>query len=219
MAATDLDMQHTVVDLETTGLDLAQDRIRSIGAVGGSANHGVFHAMRLLVDAGGRPSHPEALRVHGIPDALAGGLRMVRALQMLEVLRQGGPVVMHNKHYDGPLLRRSYEEAGIAVPDYLLDLGLVTDTVDIGREHYPHAGNSLGAIVRAAGVVPGLLAARTARHDGLEDAIMTFEVWRKHARPVALDLAPRPARKAAMGAASAADPSWQGMDWLAGGGR
>ena len=210
---TDADLaKYMAVDVETTGLDPAVDRIKSIGAVVGNRRTGILHKMRTMVDAEGQPSAPDALRIHRIPDIVEGAMTPRRALQLLEGVRDGALVLMHHKAYDGPMLKMAYTRAGLTIPSYLLDLDTVEDTMEIGKKFYPGKPTGLSSLVRAAGLLPDLLKGRNDQHDSLEDATMCFELWRRHAGGTSLDLVAPPEQAAATkrpnGGAAAIGLNW-----------
>ena len=183
---------HTAIDTETTGLEKGRDRIRSIAAVSGTVEHGIIHRLSLLVDTEGHPSHPEALAIHRIPDNLGGGLPIAAALAAVEALRNGTRVIMHNPSFDVGKIAEACERAGVALPDYVADPASIIDTMGIARSHYPGSLTNLTALARAAGIGGQLLKLRESRHDVLDDAILTFELWRRHALPTTLSLDAQP---------------------------
>ena len=176
------------IDVETTGLSVERDRIKSISAVVGNRAFGMLHKISLITDADDHVSSPDALAIHRIPDALPGALSLRMALRLLEHLRRGAPVLMHHKAFDGPMLRAAHDRAGLPLPDYLSDLGLVYDTMQIGKDHYPGQPTGLTSLAKAANLAPSLVRGRSERHDSLDDAILSFELWRAHEGPTRLDL-------------------------------
>lgn len=66
-----LDESWVVMDVETTGLSLARDRIIEIGSVAGEGRV-VTGEFQLQIDAG-PPIHWQAQKVHGISEAMLRG--------------------------------------------------------------------------------------------------------------------------------------------------
>jgi DNA polymerase III epsilon subunit-like protein len=214
------DLPRMAVDTETTGLDPAIDRIKSISAVVGDLRHGILHKLSLILDAEGQPSSPEALRVHRIPDIVPNAMHPRAALALLEGLQQatGAQVLMHNKAFDRAFLTAAWSRAGLRPPSWISDVSLVEDTMEIGRRHYPGQQTNLQHLARAAGIAPWLVTARGDRHDSLDDAILCFELWRKHAVPTTLDLATGQQTKVDPRSAKTAQPpnatgAAAGLDW------
>ncbi len=106
------DLPVLVLDTETTGLDVTQDRIVSIGAV---RLHGTRIYRSISFDQlvhPGRPIPPRSTAVHGITDAMVAGSRHFPAVFAdLAPLLDGTAIVGHNIPYDLAMLRR---ECGLA---------------------------------------------------------------------------------------------------------
>ncbi len=106
------DLPVLVLDTETTGLDVTQDRIVSIGAV---RLHGTRIYRSISFDRlvhPGRPIPPRSTAVHGITDAMVAGSRHFPAVFAdLAPLLDGTAIVGHNIPYDLAMLRR---ECGLA---------------------------------------------------------------------------------------------------------
>jgi len=163
-----LDLPVVVLDTETTGLDVTQDRIVSVGAV---RLHGarIYRSavLDLLVQPGmAIPARSTA--VHGITDAMiADAEDFSTVFARLLPLIEGAVLVGHNLPYDVAMLRRECRMAGVAWPD---PLGL--DTLSLAAVLDPDAqDNSLeGLAERFAVDVRG-------RHTALGDSLVTAEIY------------------------------------------
>lgn len=157
-----------VVDTETTGLDVASDRVVQIGGVR-------VHGRRLYPGVGidrlvnpGRPIPPVSTGVHGITDD------MVRDAPPLgpvwaDAVAAIGPCawVGHNIGFDVTILRRQATEEGFNWQDPPL-----IDTLQLCAMLFPRqAALDLEAVAPLLGVdIHG-------RHTALGDALVTAEVW------------------------------------------
>ncbi|MGE5537567.1 MAG: exonuclease domain-containing protein [Solirubrobacterales bacterium] len=167
--ATPLDeLPVTVLDTETTGLDVKLDRIVSVGAV---RVHGarIFRSAVIdrLVDPGKHiPARSTA--VHGITDAMVAGQPAIAAtLPEVMAMLQNTVVVGHNIGFDLALLRRSAEEAGLAwVDPPWLDTILLAGALEPEQEDL-----NLDAVAARMGVsIQG-------RHTALGDSLVTAEIY------------------------------------------
>lgn len=169
VAATFLDsLPVTVLDTETTGLDVELDRIVSVGAV---RVHGgrLFRAAVIdrLVDPGKRIPQ-RSIAVHGISDAMvAGQPAIAEVLPELLAMMEGTVVVGHNIGFDLALLRRAAAESGVAWPDPpWLDTILLAGALDPEETDL-----NLDSLAARLGVgVSG-------RHSALGDSLVTAEVF------------------------------------------
>ncbi len=153
---------HVFVDLETTGLDPAADRVLEVGALfveGGL----VVDRLERLFDPG-REIPPEVQALTGISPALvAGRPRFEDALADLRLRFAGWTVVAHNAEFERGFFAGALEQCGAPVLDSCELL------------HYLHPelpSHSLDALVRWAGV------GERARHRALPDCEDTFAVLR-----------------------------------------
>jgi DNA polymerase-3 subunit epsilon len=142
----------TVLDVETTGLDPAIERIVAIGAV---RMHGtsLFRAAALdtLVNPG-VPIPRASTAVHGIADATVAGI-----------------VIGHNIGFDLAVLNAEGARAGVAWA-----APVTIDTCQIAAALDPHeVALDLDDVAARHGV------AVLGRHTALGDALVTAEVWRR----------------------------------------
>lgn len=151
---------HVFVDLETTGLDPAADRVLEVGAlfVEGGA---VAGRLERLFDPG-REIPPEVQALTGISASLISGCpRFEDALADLRSRFAGWTVVAHNAEFERGFFAGALEQIGAPVLDSCELL------------HYLHPelpSHSLDALVRWAGV------GERARHRALADCEDTFAV-------------------------------------------
>jgi DNA polymerase-3 subunit epsilon len=160
-------LAYVVFDLETTGLDTANDEIVAIGAVrvlGTRILGGESHAT--LVDPG-RPIPPASTVFHGIDDkAVAGAPGPADAARAFKLFAQDSVLVAHNAAFDLSFLRRAAAKAGIAFDNPPFD------TLMIARWLFPDLGDhSLDGLARRMGVDIGR------RHSALDDARATAEIF------------------------------------------
>ncbi|HSV30385.1 MAG TPA: 3'-5' exonuclease, partial [Candidatus Omnitrophota bacterium] len=169
VAATLLDeLPVTVLDTETTGLDVKLDRIVSIGAV---RMHGQRLFRSTVIDRlvnPGKAIPQRATAVHGITTAMvAGQPPAAEILPEVLAMLQDTVVVGHNIGFDLALLKRAAAEAGLDWPaPPWLDLILLAGALD------PEEGDlNLDTMAERAGVnISG-------RHTALGDALVTAELW------------------------------------------
>lgn len=162
------DLPVLVLDTETTGLDVASDRIVSIGAVRlhGTRTYRSTSFDRLVNP--GRPIPPRSTAVHGITDAMVAEAEPFAAVfeELLELL-EGTVIVGHNIPFDLAMLRRECALAGIdwQPPAHL-------DTLPIVVAHDPAlASFDLERLAERFGVdVHG-------RHTALGDCLVTAEIY------------------------------------------
>ena len=107
-----LDRPLVCFDLETTGTDVATDRIVQIGLIRVEPD-GTRLSFESLVDPG-RPIPPEATAVHGITDAqVAGQPTFVQLVDRVMDLLEGADLAGYNSlGFDLPLLMEECERAG-----------------------------------------------------------------------------------------------------------
>ena len=155
-------------DLETTGLDVAKDRIVQIGAV---AMHGSTVRSTPRIDTRVDPGVPipaRSTRIHGLSDTdVARAPRLAELFDSLRELLEGRVVVGQNIRFDLAVLRHEAARAGVPWRDPAaldvahlagaLDRGLV----DLGLESL---ANRFGVTIEA-------------RHDALGDALAAAGIF------------------------------------------
>jgi DNA polymerase-3 subunit epsilon len=157
-----------VVDTETTGLDVREDSVVSVGAV---CAHGTrLFRNRLLDDLvdPGRPIPPPSTAVHGITDAMVRGARAFpEAWADLQRLARNRVVVGHNICFDLTILRAECERHGQPWEDLVF-----LDTLRLAARLNPtlprHDLDTLAPVYRID--IQG-------RHTALGDAMVTAELF------------------------------------------
>ncbi|MDX5361652.1 MAG: DUF294 nucleotidyltransferase-like domain-containing protein [Alphaproteobacteria bacterium] len=157
-----------VMDTETTGLDVRQDRIVQIGALrmrGGDILDG--HALELVLDPG-VPIPQIATRIHGLADAdVSGKPGFASAVRDLRDFIGDSVVVGHSIHFDLALLRHEARRHGVQWEEpRALDIALMAAGLD--REL---VDTSLDSLALAHGI------AISGRHTALGDAMATARVY------------------------------------------
>jgi DNA polymerase-3 subunit epsilon len=157
-----------VFDSETTGLDVKEDRIVSVGAV---LVNGSYVAPGLNIDRlvnPGLPIAPRSTAIHGITDDMvANAPPFAQVWQELQGPFSERVVIGHNIGFDLAILKRETERSELVwqTPKFLdtlrLTAGLFPDWSDLNLETI--AGH-LGVDVQG-------------RHTALGDALVTAEIW------------------------------------------
>ena len=156
------------LDLETTGLDIANDRIVQIGAV---AMHGPVVRSTPRIDTyidPGVPIPAASTRIHGLNDSrVAGAPRLAELFDPLRELLEGRVVIGQNIRFDLAVLRHEAARAAVSWHDPpALDVAhlagaLERGLVDLGPESL---ANRFGLTVEA-------------RHDALGDALAAARIF------------------------------------------
>ena len=156
------------LDLETTGLDVANDRIVQIGTV---SMRGPFVLDEPRIDTRVDPGVPisaASTRVHGITDlGVAGAPRLADLIESLAEMLAGRVVVGQNIRFDLAVLRHEAARAGVPWHEPpALDVGhlagaLDRGLVDLGLESL---ANRFGVTIEA-------------RHDALGDSLAAAEIF------------------------------------------
>ncbi len=159
--------EFVAIDLETTGLDAASDRITEVGATrfsrpGGTATPDSVQSFQSMVDPG-RPIPRIVEELTGITDADVRGAPTITSVGAeLAAFCGGRPVVGQNISFDLGFLRT----AGVELA------GLPLDTLDLGSVLLPTASRlDLGSMAELLGVDP------QTRHRALADAETTRDVF------------------------------------------
>lgn len=163
------DLPLTILDTETTGLNVARDRVLSIGAL-------LYRGTRpepsppldLLVHPG-IPIPKRATAIHGIGNSkVAYAPSLALLWPSIQARWQGRALLGHNIAFDLAVLRHEAERARLPflAPSAALDIGLLYAGLRPRKAHI-----TLEAMARDLGVeVIG-------RHDALGDAKVTAEIW------------------------------------------
>lgn len=162
------DLPVLVLDCETTGLDVANDRIVSLGAV---RAHGRRIYPRSSLDRLVRPDIPipaESTGIHGITGPMvAGAPAFPEVFREVEPALRGSAVVGHCIGFDLAILAAECERHGLA---WRLPPALDTALVFAALER-TDGDPGLEALAQRMGIsVEG-------RHTALGDALVTAELW------------------------------------------
>lgn len=155
------------LDLETTGLEAARDRIVSIGAVRVQDGH-VFTGSSLdLLVRPGIPIPERSFRVHGIGDELVAGAPALSDLwEQLTRFCEGCVIVGHQIGFDLAVLAaeaKRHDLPAITLP--------ALDTMALFRHIAPDERGGLDSAAEAMGL------SVFGRHTALGDAIVTAELF------------------------------------------
>jgi len=158
------------LDTETTGMSPA-DGAALVEVASVVLEDGAIGATWSSLVNPGRPIPPDAVRVHGITDAMVADAPEPRAIAgRLRAACGDLPLVFHNAPFDLPFLRELMCTSGQA-PLH----NPVVDTLGLARGLYEGGGNSLGALAARLG-----LPAQT--HRALGDALTTAHLFLQLAR-------------------------------------
>jgi DNA polymerase-3 subunit epsilon len=180
-----------VLDTETTGLDpLKGDRLIEIGCVEiedllptGRSLHMLIFPERLI--------NPEAIRVHGITDAMvAGKPRFHEVCEEILDFVAGDPIVAHNAAFDRGFVNFELDKCGRQI----LHESRWIDTLGLAQKRFPGMYNSLDALCKRFKIS---LAERE-KHGALIDARLLAQVYLelRGGKERGLDLTPTTVRRA-----------------------
>ncbi len=158
------------LDLETTGLLAATDRIVEIAAVRFRDSGEVVDRFQSLVNPE-RPVSPGAYAVHGISDHELSQARTAREVLPEFLAFLGDPelfaLVAHNASFDAGFLGSELKRAGLPVPAHSL-----YDTLALSRAWLPMlASHRLDSVARHFGLDPA------GAHRALADTLLVKEIW------------------------------------------
>jgi DNA polymerase III epsilon subunit family exonuclease len=158
------------LDLETTGLSAATDRIVEVAAVRFDETGEDVDFFQSLVNPE-QPVSPGAYAVHGLSDN-----ELAQAPTAREVLPhflaflgepESSPLIAHNASFDAGFLGSELQRAGLAVPGHSL-----YDTLALSRTRLPMlASHRLDSIARYFGLDP------TGAHRAMADTRLVKEIW------------------------------------------
>jgi DNA polymerase-3 subunit epsilon len=162
---TSLDsVRWAVIDCETSGLDLARDRLLSVGAVAVSGGRITLEDRYYAMVHQDKPSAAENIVIHGIGgDAQCAGRPLAEVISELRAYIAGGVPVGFHAPFDAAVLRRH----GLKLAEDWVDLATLMPALFPGRSPQQ---SSLDYWLDALAIVPH------ARHDALADAFMTAQL-------------------------------------------
>ncbi len=162
-------MRAIILDTETTGLDIAGDRIVEIGCVELVNHIPSGRTFQVYVNPD-RPMPFEAQQVHGLTDAfLADKPRFTTVVDDFIGFIADAPLVAHNAEFDIGFLNAELGRLGRPT----LDRMRVIDSLGLARRRHPAGPNSLDALCGRYGID---LTRRTV-HGALLDAQLLAEVY------------------------------------------
>lgn len=165
-------MRLVFLDTETTGLSpQSGDRIVEIGCVELVDRRPTGRNLHLYLNPQ-RPSHPDALRVHGLTDEFLRDKPLFESIadQLLEFV-SGAEVVIHNAGFDTSFL--DHELGRLNLPKFANCVEKVTDSLTLARELFPGKANSLDALCKRLEVDNS----NRTLHGALLDAGLLAEVY------------------------------------------
>ncbi len=161
-----------VLDTETTGLNPASgDRIIEVAAVELFKRRPTgAHFQRYLNPQ--RPSHPDALRVHGLTEEFLADKPQFGQIvvDLLDFVRDA-EVIIHNAAFDVGFLNAELDRLGL--PPFAQHCAAITDSLSLARAQFPGKFNSLDALCKRFGVDN----TRRTLHGALLDAELLAEVY------------------------------------------
>jgi DNA polymerase-3 subunit epsilon len=165
-------MRQIFLDTETTGLSVdAGDRLIEIGCLEMVNRRLTGNHLHLYVNPG-RPSHEDALKVHGITDAfLADKPRFAEVAEQLVAYLKDAEVIIHNASFDVGFI--DAELRRLDRPPVSACVSRITDSLTMAREMYPGKSNSLDALCRRLEVD----SSHRTLHGALLDAGLLAEVY------------------------------------------
>ena len=165
-------MRQIFLDTETTGLVAETgDRIIEIGCVEMVNRRLTGRDLHLYVNPE-RPSHEDALKVHGLTEAFLADKPVFAAVAdtLLDYLA-GAEVIIHNAAFDVGFLDE--ELARLGRPKFSAHVAGIEDSLSLARELYPGKANKLDALCKRLEVDNS---GRTL-HGALLDAGLLAEVY------------------------------------------
>ena len=142
-------MREIVFDTETTGLDSSEDRVIELGALELEDHVPTGRTFHHYINAGGRPVHPDAERIHGITDAfLADKPRFEQVVEEWIAFSGDARLVAHNAPFDIGFMNAEFGRLGRPLIPQLR----VRDTLSLARQKFPNANNTLDGLCRRFGV-------------------------------------------------------------------
>lgn len=165
-------MRQVFLDTETTGLhaDLG-DRIIEIGCLELIDRQPTGRTLHRYINPE-RPSHADALDVHGLTDAfLADKPNFAEVAPELLDFLDGAEIVIHNAAFDIGFLDAELARAGLAC--VAIRAGRIVDSLELARTLYPGKANSLDSLCKRHEIDDS---ARTS-HGALLDARLLSEVY------------------------------------------
>jgi DNA polymerase III subunit epsilon len=165
-------MRQIFLDTETTGLNAeGGDRVIEIGCIEMVNRRLSGRDLHFYLNPE-RPSHEDALKVHGLTDEfLADKPRFAAVADELMAYLAGAEILIHNAAFDVGFLNAELKR--LARPAFEEQVGGITDTLLLARELFPGKSNSLDALCRRLEVDNS----NRSLHGALLDAGLLAEVY------------------------------------------
>jgi len=161
-----------VLDLETSGLDPAKDRILAVAAVPVEGHRVLLHQRfeRLVHDQG--PVNPEAIRHHRLrPLDVRGGAPLDQVMSDLVGWIADRPLVGYATAFDLAFLSRALSPLGLRLPRRHADVRNLQQQRDARRQPESASPQRFEQLAQTLGVpIIG-------RHEALGDAVTTALMW------------------------------------------
>ena len=170
-------MRQVFLDTETTGLKVADgDRLIEIGCIEMVDRRPTGRHLHHYVNPQ-RPSHPDAVRVHGITDDFLADKPLFEAIahELLAFVHEA-EVVIHNAAFDVGFIDAEFERLGL--PRLADQAGAITDTLALARDLFPGKQNNLDALCKRLEVDNS----QRELHGALLDAGLLAEVYLRMTR-------------------------------------
>jgi DNA polymerase III subunit epsilon len=165
-------MRQIFFDTETTGLSPeAGDRIIEIGCVEMLNRRLTGRNLHFYLNPE-RPSHEDAVRIHGLTDEFLADKPLFAAIadELLAYL-EGAEVVIHNAAFDVGFLNAELRR--LTRPPFESRVAGIVDTLQMAREMFPGKSNSLDALCKRLEVDNS----NRSLHGALLDAGLLAEVY------------------------------------------
>jgi DNA polymerase III subunit epsilon len=165
-------MRQIFLDTETTGLNAESgDRIIEIGCVEMLNRRLSGRNLHFYLNPE-RPSHEDAVKVHGLTDEFLADKPLFAAVaDELMAYLAGAEILIHNSAFDVGFLNAELRRLGL--PAFESQVGGITDTLLMAREMFPGKSNSLDALCKRLEVDN----ASRSLHGALLDAGLLAEVY------------------------------------------
>ncbi|WP_288062972.1 DNA polymerase III subunit epsilon [Rodentibacter caecimuris] len=165
-----------VLDTETTGMNQLGAHyeghgIIEIGAVELVNRRYTGNNFHIYINPN-RPVDPEAIKVHGITDAMLADKPEFKAIaqEFLDYIK-GAELLIHNAPFDVGFMDYEFRKLGLDVKT--TDICVVTDTLQMARQMYPGKRNSLDALCDRLGIDNS----KRTLHGALLDAEILADVY------------------------------------------
>ncbi|AOF52618.1 DNA polymerase III subunit epsilon [Rodentibacter caecimuris] len=165
-----------VLDTETTGMNQLGAHyeghgIIEIGAVELVNRRYTGNNFHIYINPN-RPVDPEAIKVHGITDAMLADKPEFKAVaqEFLDYIK-GAELLIHNAPFDVGFMDYEFRKLGLDVKT--TDICVVTDTLQMARQMYPGKRNSLDALCDRLGIDNS----KRTLHGALLDAEILADVY------------------------------------------